>query len=119
MLEKPRIGEGVLQYKWRLSMSINMEFRNVVFNAARDGKLRRLKVSSSSALIMSWVTSHSRLEPIFSQHENVLKSSVELHFCGLWLFSTQVVFMSFLPCFVVPLFSSYSSWTNFEYFWGE
>ena len=25
-------------------MSINMEFRNVVFNAARDGKLRRLKV---------------------------------------------------------------------------
>ena len=26
-------------------MSINMEFRNVVFNAARDGKLRRLKVS--------------------------------------------------------------------------
>ena len=88
MLEKPRIGEGVLQYKWRLSMSINMEFRNVVFNAARDGKLRRLKVSR--ALIMSWVTSHSRLEPIFSQHENVLKSSVELHFCGLW-FVSQVV----------------------------
>ena len=28
-------------------MSINMEFRNVVFNAARDGKLRRLKVSSN------------------------------------------------------------------------
>lgn len=25
-------------------MSVNMEFRNVVFNAARDGKLRRLKV---------------------------------------------------------------------------
>lgn len=25
-----------------------MEFRNVVFNAARDGKLRRLKVSSKS-----------------------------------------------------------------------
>ena len=29
-------------------MSINMEFRNVVFNAARDGKLRRLKVRSRS-----------------------------------------------------------------------
>jgi hypothetical protein len=27
-----------------VSSSINMEFRNVVFNAARDGKLRRLKV---------------------------------------------------------------------------
>ena len=29
-------------------MSINMEFRNVVFNAARDGKLRRLKVSKGN-----------------------------------------------------------------------
>jgi ankyrin repeat protein len=28
----------------KFPMSINMEFRNVVFNAARDGKLRRLKV---------------------------------------------------------------------------
>ena len=56
MLEKPRIGEGVLQYKWRLSMSINMEFRNVVFNAARDGKLRRLKVSNSPYHVMSNVT---------------------------------------------------------------
>ena len=37
-------------------MSINMEFRNVVFNAARDGKLRRLKVSSSPYHVMSNVT---------------------------------------------------------------
>lgn len=103
MLEKPRIGEGVLQYKWRLSMSINMEFRNVVFNAARDGKLRRLKVSSSSALIMSWVTSHSRLEPIFSQHENVLKSSVELHFCGLWFVLYSSCFHEFSALFCGPI----------------
>jgi hypothetical protein len=27
-----------------VSSFLNMEFRNVVFNAARDGKLRRLKV---------------------------------------------------------------------------
>ena len=31
-------------------MSINMEFRSVVFNAARDGKLRRLKVGSTFGL---------------------------------------------------------------------
>ena len=31
-------------------MSINMEFRSVVFNAARDGKLRRLKVGPTFGL---------------------------------------------------------------------
>jgi hypothetical protein len=29
-----------------VSSFLNMEFRNVVFNAARDGKLRRLKVGA-------------------------------------------------------------------------
>ena len=31
-----------------VSSFLNMEFRNVVFNAARDGKLRRLKVRSGA-----------------------------------------------------------------------
>ena len=34
-------------------MSINMEFRNVVFNAARDGKLRRLKVSKGKTQLIT------------------------------------------------------------------
>ena len=36
-----------------------MEFRNVVFNAARDGKLRRLKVRWSTALwerVRLWIS---------------------------------------------------------------
>ena len=33
-------------------MSINMEFRSVVFNAARDGKLRRLKVGPIFGLFL-------------------------------------------------------------------
>ena len=35
-------------------MSINMEFRSVVFNAARDGKLRRLKVGPIFGLFLSF-----------------------------------------------------------------
>ena len=70
-------------------MSINMEFRNVVFNAARDGKLRRLKVSSSPYYVMSYVTQQVGTDFLVNM-KMFSKSSVELHFCGLW-FVSQVV----------------------------
>ena len=45
----PRQGSGTHSAA-RGASSTAMEFRNVVFNAARDGKLRRLKVRWSTTL---------------------------------------------------------------------
>ena len=37
----------------RMAAATGLEFKNVVFNAARDGKLRRLKVGTD-VLIRDW-----------------------------------------------------------------
>ena len=56
----PRQGSGT-HAAARGASSTAMEFRNVVFNAARDGKLRRLKVRKSTACSFQGVGNWSPL----------------------------------------------------------
>ena len=67
-----------------------MEFKNVVFNAARDGKLRRLKVGCCTivrwvVLEWAWVVSHvNMLSDI--ERLNCCLSSESRKFCSFVLF---------------------------------
>lgn len=69
-----------------INNKFSMEFRNVVFNAARDGKLRRLKVSSFLCLkftvvVIFFVSFGMRREKEKANEQPILSSNTRDTYC--------------------------------------